>query len=100
MQKWEYIVVIRNRGYEYSKENKCYEGTKWGMWIWNRGDIQGKKWDGNNLADLLCELGDDGWELVSYTPRSDRLGGMRTAGAIDFAGFTDTELLTFKRPKE
>jgi hypothetical protein len=88
MQKWEYLPILRSRVWDaieskglLGKSTDWYKGTNWNM----------------DIIQKLKELGDQGWELVSVTPRSSYLGS-NSAGS-DFAGFTSDELWVFKRPK-
>ncbi len=74
MPKWEYKLVVRNRGWPGGFEPK--EGTKWNV----------------DIEALLPQLGDEGWELVAVTPRSDFFGQSA-------AGFTTSDVWVFKRPK-
>ena len=85
MQRWEYKLVVRAREFERHDEHK-YAPTQWTV----------------DIAKTAEELGNDGWELVAVTPRSDllRAHGVQTSDApIEMAGFTSTELWVFKRPK-
>ena len=104
MQKWEYIMIFRSRGTE-KKENEIFRSSlSWLYYIWIRGANEAQEWKGDNIVDLLCEIGDLGWELVSHAPKSDFLGGYSTPYncGIDsgYAGWTSSETLIFKRPKE
>jgi hypothetical protein len=89
MQKWEYLTITRSRSFEYIKKTDICQATDWDE------DIPAK----------LPKLGEEGWELVSVSPRSGILGGIHTSGGApsldyDFAGFTSAEQWVFKRPKE
>lgn len=96
MQKWEYMVVIRDRTWEKDPtagpSSGRYVGTAWNIWTWTKGAKEGKRWEGGTLTNLLCELGDQGWELVEGHPRSDYISEI-------FAGFTSSENYILKRPK-
>jgi hypothetical protein len=102
MQKWEYMMVIRIRSWTVEKHDNPLAGD-WRYWIWSKG-AKAIEWKGNNSCDLFCDLGDQGWELVSDAPRSDYLGGGEAVSgmglALDYAGYTSTESFHFKRPKE
>ena len=105
MQKWEYLNVNRTRGFSAQSKKALYLiGGDWNYWIWPKGAKEGKKWEGDLITDLFCELGDQGWELVTASPRSSYCGYYESGGAVnangDFAGFTDMEVFMFKRPKE
>jgi len=58
MQKWEYKTILRSRG---------WKGT-------TRGYATAGDWD-LHPDSFLKELGDNGWELVAVTPRSDYCTG-------------------------
>jgi hypothetical protein len=85
MQKWEYKTILRSRGWGPDPQlgNKA-------MWM-----VAGS-WD-VGLDDLLEQLGNEGWELVSVSPRSSYLGGATGNGGLDYAGYTSQELWIFKR---
>lgn len=85
MQRWEYKLVVRAREFERHDEFKFAPG-QWTV----------------DIAKTAEELGNEGWELVAVTPRSDLLrasSGIATEVPIEMAGFTSTELWVFKRPK-
>jgi hypothetical protein len=86
VQKWEYRTVLRTRGWGTDTS------TKDAPWLtattWN-----------NNIEVVLQQMGDDGWELVAVSPRSSSLGGLAFDRNKDYAGFTDSEIWVFKRPK-
>jgi Domain of unknown function (DUF4177) len=91
MQKWEYKVVLRMRGAkEANSEYKVADP-------WNI-----------DIENELPKLGEEGWELVSISPRSNRFGGHHATRGItpphhegwDYAGFTTEEEWVFKRPKD
>ncbi len=85
MQRWEYKLVVRAREFERHDEHK-YAPTQWTV----------------DIAKTAEELGNDGWELVAVTPRSDLLrahSGATSNTPVEMAGFTSTELWVFKRPK-
>ena len=90
MQKWEYIYIIRERGWEKNGHA--------GKWVTKFYPPQGEV--GNDPDDFMAALGEQGWELVSAWPVSSYLGGHNTnVGSDDFAGFSDQEKWVFKRPK-
>jgi len=111
MQKWEYLYVFSHRGWKDSPQGKVWhEAGPWETFVWSTED-KGKKWDGEYIV-LLNLLGEEGWELVSVSPRSNTLGaaapihGGWLAGSgdihgvsLDMAGFDDSESWVFKRPK-
>jgi len=115
MQKWEYLYILKARGLADRKKGEYWVGPD--DWINSVMSPMGvEKWEGDNFVDLLNRLGDQGWELVSVSPRSDVVGGLSTiAGAmsswggtgvgqttgstVDLAGFTGGEIWAFKRPK-
>jgi hypothetical protein len=84
MQRWEYKFVVRAREFA-SHDQYMFAPTKWGI----------------EMEQTAAELGDEGWELVSVTPRSDltRASGASSRVPAELAGFTTTELWVFKRPK-
>lgn len=116
MQKWEYLIVLRDRGFkERPKDKHNQRPTDWEIKIITKAEE--KEWKGK-MIDLLIKLGDDGWELAATWARSDILGGAHeTVGSIkpvpftngsegtihgittDFAGYTDGEEWVFKRPR-
>ena len=76
MKKWEYKTEFRKR------------------------DAKSKHWD-NDILGKLGEIGMEGWELVSISPRC----GDIDSGNFKFvyhntAGYTDEELWVFKRQVE
>ena len=89
MQRWEYKTILRSRGWgKDDRDAQWLAGTEWNV----------------NIDKSLEELGNDGWELVSVTPRSSYLGGHHEGSSFvnysdDYAGFTSNELWVFKRPK-
>ena len=88
MQKWEYKTIIRVRGWEAKKQGYEFH-------------VAGSKWN-VDIDKTLLEFGEDGWELVTVTPRSSIMGGYNdgySAHHHDYAGFTDQELWVFKRPR-
>jgi len=90
MQKWEYMTIVRSRGWGKDKD------------VPNAGWRLGSNWN-VDITKNLVELGDQGWELVAVTPRSSYLGGLDTSYSgrgDDYAGFTSDELWVFKRPKQ
>lgn len=68
MQKWEYKVILRER---------------------ISGFFSKFEWD-INIDEILPQLGDEGWELVSVVPISSEYGDSR-------AGLTTHERWVFKR---
>lgn len=82
MTKWEYATVARVRD---------FEGGAGG----GGATRQAKKWDPEDLNAMLNKYGNDGWELVGVTTRSDLGGG----GADSLGGCTTSEVFLFKRPK-
>ena len=85
MQRWEYKFVVRGREFAPHDDFK-YAPTQWTI----------------DIAKTAEELGNDGWELVTVTPRSDLLrspGGNANSAPVEMAGFTSSELWVFKRPK-
>jgi hypothetical protein len=85
MQRWEYKFVLRGR--EFASHDKYMFGpTKWSI---------------ADMEKAVAELGDEGWELVSVTPRSDltRAAGASSIVPAELAGFTTSEIWVFKRPK-
>lgn len=98
MQKWEYLLIIReldfDLGFPIFKEKKI------GLWHTYIG--QSKNPADKNIDELLSQLGDEGWELVNAWAESGAFGGISIAsqGTKDIAGFTTVEKWVFKRPKE
>jgi len=87
---WEYKTILRSRGWQAARlaENENFSRpTDWAVFE------DGKKLSASvDLLVRLNELGAEGWELVSDTPRSSFVGD----GA---AGFTSEEVWILKRPK-
>ena len=78
-------------------------GSKWTYFTQARGQQdRGTEWEGDNPCDFLCELGDQGWELVSESSRSDFIGieGDDENPTINITGFTSSIEYVFKRPKD
>jgi hypothetical protein len=73
VQRWEYFWELRKR-----------------MVRPQDGGVSG--WD-NDIPKKLRDLGEQGWELVAISPRSDFTGN-------HLAGVTTEELWVFKRPRE
>lgn len=71
MQKWEYKIVMCQR---------------------NAGFFSGYEWD-RDMEEILPQLGDEGWELVSVIPESSAWGENNS-------GATTEEKWVFKRLKE
>jgi hypothetical protein len=85
MQRWEYKLVVRGREFAPHDDSK-FAPTQWNI----------------DIAKTAEDLGNDGWELVTVTPRSDLLrssGGDANSAPVEMAGFTSSELWVFKRPK-
>ena len=84
--KWEYKIVLRSRGWDDDKRTKnapWMVATNWNV----------------DMEKTLSTLGDEGWELVTVTPRSGYLGAHGGEYTRDFAGYTSEELWVFKRLK-
>jgi hypothetical protein len=92
MQKWEYLYITRTRGW---KKEKLLEGwIKASNWVCTIETATGtQEFPYKYLPEALEKLGDEGWELVSVSPRSSYMGQHT-------AGFTTDEIWVFKRPKE
>ncbi|MEW6028744.1 MAG: hypothetical protein ACOYZ8_00800 [Chloroflexota bacterium] len=91
MTKWEYKTIVRERGWDKDKTTPkaaWSAATNWNV----------------DIDKTLKELGEEGWELVAVTSRSNYLGGFREGSNWvnymgDYAGFTSHETWVFKRPK-
>ncbi len=85
-QKWEYKFVQRVR-------DIAGTAAAAGWKVYDDGKSMGIM--GGDVAVLSAKLGEEGWELVSVTPRSSTvsLHGTQTAGV------TTDELWVFKRAK-
>jgi hypothetical protein len=97
-QTWEYKTILRSRGFAAAEENVQRAG-EWDSW-----SEDGKRLPSPvDIRAKLTQLGEQGWELVSVTPRSSVLGGHETTddGGVssDYAGFTSDETWVFKRLK-
>jgi hypothetical protein len=97
MQKWEYLTIYKNRVWENEAKNKAlFRGaTPWENSIVFQTSNHPKT---EEFPLLLNNLGEQGWELIAVSPRSSFVGTSGYAAAL--AGFTDTEVWVFKRPKE
>jgi hypothetical protein len=109
MQKWDYKLILRYREDWTRGEKKAFYEA--GDWI----TVIDKKAVKADMEQYACDLGNQGWELVSVVAESTTLGGAtyingftanmlgggKTEGMFtDFAGFHDTEKWVFKRQKE
>ncbi|MGA9349730.1 MAG: DUF4177 domain-containing protein [Anaerolineae bacterium] len=72
MQKWEYKIVNRHRGFP---GGVAVEATDWNV----------------DILKMLPSLGNEGWELVAIEPRSDYNGNA-------YAGCVTSDIWVFKRP--
>jgi hypothetical protein len=106
MQKWEYCYIIKARKWkERQKGNQYHESDKWVNYL-NSQDGQSRILE-DDFTVYTNELGEQGWELVSVSPRSSYLGGYLYTHHVaapdtessDYAGYTDTEIWVFKRSK-
>ena len=97
-QTWEYKTVLRSRGFAAAEE-KLQRAAVWDSWAEDKQPLAAPV----DITAKLTQLGDQGWELVSVTPRSSLLGGHETSeeGGVssDYAGFTTDETWVFKRLK-
>ncbi len=95
MQKWEYLHVYKNRGYEpWRKGEGFHRAGDWRFFIYTKDGISDIQFE--SMEDMTNKLGDEGWELVTFAAQSDFLGGIQ---ACDLAGFTTQQIWVFKRPK-
>jgi len=88
-QAWEYKSIVRTRAFPTGNSvETAVAATEWNTWYEDGQPIAAP-------ADPLAkvnQLGGDGWELISITPRSSL--------ASDWtAGTTSDETWLFKRPK-
>jgi len=98
MQKWEYLYIFRSRVCGIERKIAWGEAREWVNTI---ETATGKKdFPYGDISDALAKLGDEGWELVTVSPRASYVGGYNSIGSSDYAGFTDQEVWVFKRPKE
>jgi hypothetical protein len=110
MQKWEYKTIFRKRGLPGQDPKDAYVHTLG----WSYYSEDGNKISDDDIDVILSRLGEQGWELVSISPRSSITGGVstiygftanlvgggKTEGcSTDYAGLTTEELWVFKRPK-
>ena len=103
MQKWEYKLVLMVRDDKPCPEDQVpLVAAAWKM----------RMKDGRckeiNPMEYINKLGAQGWELVSVVAESDNMGGLVQnrvvngrgySPSVDFAGFTTSEKLYFKRPR-
>jgi hypothetical protein len=106
MQKWEYVNIVRYRKWKEKPKGGVYhDADRWANSI-NYPDGSSKKIEAD-FTVFVNQLGEQGWELFSISPRSSYLGGYLYTHHVaapdtessDFAGFTDTEIWVFKRAK-
>lgn len=84
MQKWEYRIFLRTRGWEEVKGRVYMKATDWNA----------------DIVPVLKEFGEEGWELVAVVPYSSVCGGApNMSWSRDYAGLTTEEMWVFKRPK-
>jgi hypothetical protein len=100
MQKWEYLTLLRSRSWDLN--NGFYYASDWEP---SFCDYNGKQTKIDSIIKYLPQLGSQGWELVSVTPRSSNIGYtgkgyMGSETKYTSAGFTTEELWVFKRPIE
>jgi hypothetical protein len=93
MQKWEYKIIARSRGWE-KDGNTLLSAADWSAWWENNTSLAPPV----NMVQKLAELGSQGWELVSVTARSQRAAMGVHPSSLSIAGFTTSELWVFKRP--
>jgi len=97
-QTWEYKTILRSRSFVPSEENPI-RAAEWESWSENGKRLPSPV----DIGAKLKELGEQGWELTSVTPRSSLLGGHESSDeggvSADYAGFTTDETWVFKRVK-
>jgi hypothetical protein len=95
MTIWEYKIIVWSREWKESQKKYPYDI--------HRSVFIGCQWCLGEMSQNLNDLGKEGWELVSISPRSSFLGGHENTDVKtitnDFAGFTSEEVWVFKRPK-
>ena len=102
MQKWEYKIVFRVRGWQpKQKKTDAFRLSE----DWRMYEDGEKVPESLTLEMKLKEFGNEGWELVAIVPNSSVLGGLEfnphgAPMASDFAGYTTDERWVFKRPLE
>jgi hypothetical protein len=92
MQKWEYCLI----DYKWNGNQSyaiCSRYTKTGM---ESTRFDGK-WGENNAAEMIAELGEEGWELVGHIPDNRSAQGVELVGHAP--GSYPGHSLSFKRPK-
>lgn len=82
MQKWEYITILRSRGWDEDKDNPK---APWQEAVNLDVDIMKK----------LEEFGEQGWELVTVTPRSSYLGSHKIMHMVDLMILQDLPAMSF-----
>ncbi len=97
-QTWEYKTILRSRGFAAGEEN-LQRAAEWSSWAEDKKPLPTPV----DITAKLTQLGEQGWELVSVTPRSSLLGGHESSDeggvSADYAGFTTDETWVFKRLK-
>jgi hypothetical protein len=79
MVRWEYKVLPRARAIQAPEAGRQWYGAT--------------DWDPADFIDQLPKLGQDGWELVAITSRSNL-----AHATAPVAGWTSQEVWVFKRP--
>jgi hypothetical protein len=103
MPDWEYLTLVRKRGWNAPKKNEAYcTPTDWVIYAFTASGEMNLDGTNNDIDAILGRIGKGGWELVAISPRSGYLGGKETTYGInafsDIAGYTSEELWVFKRP--
>jgi len=88
-QTWEYKTIVRARTFPIGNSvNASVPANDWSLWF-----EDGKQFPTpDDPLAKINQLGDQGWELISITPRS-------SLAADWIAGSTTDETWVFKRPK-
>jgi len=82
MQKWDYKIVLRSRGFKEVPKTHAHKLVEW------ETHMEDDSWQTlDDFEKYLTELGEQGWELVSVVAE------------LGLGGFTNTEKWVFKRPK-
>lgn len=89
---WEYKTLLRHREFDRNVQDTLSVAYHREASNWSTCAEDDKLIECPKLPDKLAQLGDQGWELVSVTPRS-------SAGLNGYEGATTEDIWVFKRRK-
>lgn len=93
-QSWEYKSIVITRDIAPGAYGKLRSAGAWSAWV--EASAAGIRTLPLpvSMPSKLKDLGDEGWKMVSATPFSSV-----ASSDGSYAGFTDTAIYSFKRPK-